>query len=52
MPKDLRLVRLFSYDQLSYSMFEKRFRRGYKFMYVTAFFRKEAEGTGGYSCTF
>lgn len=25
MSKDLRLVRLFSYDQRSYSMFEKRF---------------------------
>lgn len=42
MSKDLRLVRLFSYDQLSYSMFEKRFRPRYKFMHVTAFFRKEA----------
>lgn len=35
MSKDLRLVRLFSYDQMSYSMFERRFRPGYKFMYVT-----------------
>lgn len=35
MSKDLRLVRLFSYDQLSYSMFEKRFRSGYKFMHVS-----------------
>ena len=35
MSKDLRLVRLFSYDQRSYSMFEKRFRLGYKFMQVT-----------------
>lgn len=52
MSKDLRLIRLFSNDQLSYSMFEKRFRSGYKFMHVTAFFRKEAEGTGGHSCTF
>ena len=42
MSKDLRLVRFFSYDQLSYSMFEKRFRPRYKFMHVTAFFRKEA----------
>ena len=35
MSKDLRLVRLFSYDRRSYSMFEKRFRPGYKFMQVT-----------------
>lgn len=35
MSKDLRLVRLFSYDQRSYSMFEKRFRIGYKFMQVS-----------------
>lgn len=35
MSKDLRLVRLFSYDQRSCSMFEKRFRAGYKFMQVT-----------------
>ena len=34
MSKDLRLVRLFSYDRRSYSMFEKRFRPGYKFMQV------------------
>lgn len=34
MSKDLRLVCLFSYDQRSYSMFEKRFRPGYKFMHV------------------
>lgn len=33
--KDFRLVRLFSYDEMSYSMFERRFRPGYKFMYVT-----------------
>ena len=33
--KDLRLVCLFSYDQRSYSMFEKRFRPGYKFMHVS-----------------
>ena len=35
MSKDLRLVRLFCYDQRSYSMFEKRFRPGYQFMQVT-----------------
>ena len=35
MSKDLRLVRLFSYDQRSSSMFEKRFRIGYKFMQVS-----------------
>ena len=35
MSKDLRLVRLFSYDRRSYSMFERRFRPGYKFMQVT-----------------
>ena len=35
MSKDLRLVRLFSYDRRSYSMFEKRFRPGYKFIQVT-----------------
>lgn len=35
MSKDLHLVRLFSYDQRSYSMFERRFRPGYKFMHVT-----------------
>lgn len=35
MSKDLRLVRLSSYDHMSYSMFERRFRAGYKFMYVT-----------------
>ena len=34
MSKDLRLVRLFSYDQMSYSMFERRFRPEYKFMHV------------------
>jgi hypothetical protein len=33
--KDLRLVRLFSYDRRSYSMFEKRFRSGYQFMQAT-----------------
>ena len=35
MSKDLRLVRLFSYDRRSYSMFERRFRPGYQFMQVT-----------------
>ena len=35
MSKDLRLVRLFSYDRRSYSMFEKRFRPGYQFMQAT-----------------
>ena len=35
MSKDLRLVRLFGYDQRSYSMFEKRFRPGYQFMHVS-----------------
>lgn len=35
MSKDLRLVRLFSYDHRSYSMLEKRFSPRYKFMYVT-----------------
>ena len=32
MSKDLRPVRLFSYDRRSYSMFERRFRPGYQFM--------------------
>lgn len=35
MSKDLRLVRLFSYDRRSYSMFEKCFRPGYQFMQAT-----------------
>ena len=35
MSKDLRLARLFSHDRRPYSMFEKRFRSGYKFMQVT-----------------
>ena len=35
MSKGLRLVRLFSYDRRSYSMFERRFRPGYQFMQVT-----------------
>ena len=34
MSKDLRKVRLFSYDHRSYSLFEKRFTTGYKFMQV------------------
>lgn len=32
MSKDMRKVRLFSYDHRSYSLFEKRFRAGYNFM--------------------
>lgn len=35
MSKDYRLVRLFSYDSRSYSLFEKRFKAGYKFMKVS-----------------
>lgn len=35
MSKDLRLVRLFCYDQRSYNMFERRFRPGYQFMHVS-----------------
>lgn len=34
MSKDMRKVRLFSYDHRSYSLFEKRFTAGYKFMQV------------------
>ena len=34
MSKDHRLVRLFSYDSRSYSLYEKRFVPGYKFMHV------------------
>ena len=34
MSKDLRKVRLFSYDHRSYCLFEKRFTTGYKFMQV------------------
>ena len=34
MSKDMRKVRLFSYDHRSYRLFEKRFRAGYKFMQV------------------
>ena len=34
MSNDLRPVLLFSYDQMFYSMFERRFKPGYKFMYV------------------
>ena len=32
MSRNLRLVRLFSYDNRSYCLFEKRFRSGYTFM--------------------
>ncbi len=32
MSKDLRLVRLFGYDQRFCSIFEKCFKRGYKFV--------------------
>lgn len=32
--KDMRKVRLFSYDHRSYSLFAKRFTVGYKFMQV------------------
>ena len=35
MSKDYRLVRLFCYDSRSYSLFEERFRIGYKFMKVS-----------------
>lgn len=34
MSKDRRLVRLFSYDRRSCSLYEKRFKSGYKFMKV------------------
>lgn len=34
MSKDHRLIRLFSYDRRSYSLYEKRFSPGYKFMHV------------------
>lgn len=34
MSKDHRLIRLFSYDSCSYSLYEKRFVPGYKFMHV------------------
>lgn len=34
MSKDHRLIRLFSYDSRSYSLYEKRFVPGYKFMHV------------------
>ena len=32
--KDLRKVRLFSYDRRSYSLYEKRFTPGYQFMKI------------------
>ena len=35
MSKDLRLVRLFSYERRSCSVFERRIRSGYKFMQIT-----------------
>lgn len=34
MSKDYRLIRLFNYDSRSYSLYEKRFVPGYKFMHV------------------
>ncbi|MEG1726141.1 MAG: IS66 family insertion sequence element accessory protein TnpB [Anaerovoracaceae bacterium] len=34
MSKDHRLIRLFSYDRRSYSLYERRFVPGYKFMHV------------------
>lgn len=34
MSKDHRLIRLFSYDRISYSLYEKRFVPGYEFMRV------------------
>ena len=34
MSKDHRLIRLFGYDSRSYSLYEKRFVPGYKFMHV------------------
>lgn len=34
MSKDHRLIRLFSYDKRSYSLYEKRFVPAYKFMHV------------------
>lgn len=53
MSKDLRLVRLFSYDRRSYSMFERRFRPGYKFMQVTIMVMKvfiQSIGRMSFSC--
>lgn len=35
MSKDRRLVRLYSYDQRSCSLYEKRFKAGYQFMKVS-----------------
>lgn len=34
MSKDRRIVRMFTYDNRSYSLFEKRFVSGYRFMKV------------------
>ena len=34
MSKDRRIVRMFTYDNLSYSLFEKKFVSGYQFMKV------------------
>lgn len=51
MSKDLRLVRLFSYDQRSYSMFEKRFRsrcRGAVLDYFKRFFCEIVKGRRNY----
>ena len=35
MSKDRRIVRMFTYDNRSYSLFEKKFVSGYQFMKVT-----------------
>lgn len=37
MSKDQRLVRLYSYDSRSCSLYEKKFMKGYKFMKVERF---------------
>lgn len=34
MSKDRRIVRLFAYDNRSYSLFEKKFVSGYQFMWI------------------
>lgn len=34
MSKDRRIVRLFAYDNRSYSLFEKKFVAGYQFMRI------------------
>ena len=44
MSKDRRLVRLFTYDRISYGLYEKRFVAGYAFMRV----EREADGTPVY----